>query len=45
MDPTTALAVICSTLIFAGWIVLPHAPASVETLALSEERRPVPVSA
>ena len=45
MDPTTVMAVICSVVVFAGWIVLPHSPATVKTVAVSEERQPVAVSA
>jgi hypothetical protein len=45
MDPTTVMAVICSVIVFAGWLVLPHSPSTVKTVAVSEERQPVPVSA
>jgi len=45
MDPTTVMAVICSVIVFAGWLVLPHSPAAVKTMALSEEREPVAISA
>jgi hypothetical protein len=46
MDATTVLAVICSAIVFAGWLVLPHsATATAKPLVVSEERTPVPVSA
>ena len=45
MDPTTVMAVICSVVVFAGWLVLPHSPATVKTVAVSEERKPVAISA
>lgn len=46
MDPTTVMAVICSVIVFAGWLVLPASPSSVKPAVLvSEERQPVPVSA
>lgn len=45
MDATTALAVICSVIVFTGWLVLPHSPAGVKTVQVSEERRPVAISA
>ena len=46
MDPTTIMAIICSVAVFAGWLVLPHSPAtSKPEVVVSEERRPVPVSA
>ncbi len=45
MDPTTIMAVICSVVVFAGWLVLPHSPATVERVAVSEERQPVRASA
>ena len=45
MDPTTIMAVICSVVVFAGWLVLPHSPTTVKTMAVSEERGPVRVSA
>lgn len=46
MDPTTVMAVICSAVVFAGWLVLPHSPTmTTRTVVLSEERQPVPVSA
>ncbi len=46
MDPTTVLAVICSVLVFAGWLVLPHSPTTVKpAVVVTEERQPVSVSA
>lgn len=45
MDATTALAIICSVIVFAGWLVLPHSPAAVKTVPVSERRQPVAVSA
>jgi hypothetical protein len=51
MDATTVIAVVCSVLIFAGWVVLPHsatsvkAATSVKPVAVSEERKPVAISA
>jgi hypothetical protein len=45
MDPTTVLAVICSVVVFAGWLVLPHSPTTVKPVAVAEERQPVAVSA
>jgi hypothetical protein len=45
MDPTTVIAVICSVVVFAGWLVLPHSAAPVKPVAISEERKPVAISA
>ena len=45
MDPTTVLAVICSVIVFAGWLVLPASPTAVKPVAVSEERTPVAISA
>jgi len=45
MDPTTVMAVLCSVVVFAGWLLLPHSATSVEPVVVSEERQPVPVSA
>lgn len=45
MDPTTVMAVVCSVVVFAGWLVLPHSPATVKTVVVAEERQRVPVSA
>ena len=45
MDPTTVMAVLCSVVVFAGWLLLPHSATSVKPVVVSEERQPVPVSA
>jgi hypothetical protein len=46
MDPTTVMAIVCSVIVFAGWLVLPHSPSAVKpALLVSEERQPVQVSA
>lgn len=45
MDATTVIAVVCSVIVFAGWIVLPHSATTVRPVAVSEERQPIPVSA
>ncbi len=45
MDATTVIAVICSAVVFAGWLVLPHSATTVKPVAVSEERQPIPVSA
>jgi hypothetical protein len=45
MDPTTVLAVICSAVVFVGWLVLPHSPTTIKPAAVSEERQPVRASA
>jgi hypothetical protein len=46
MDPTTIMAIICSVVVFAGWLVLPHSPTTVKpAVVVSEERPPVSVSA
>ena len=45
MDATTVLAVICSAIVLAGWIVLPHSATTVKVAAIvSEERERTPVS-
>ena len=45
MDPTTVIAVMCSVVVFAGWLVLPHsATTTVKVAAVSEERERTPVS-
>ena len=44
MDATTVLAVISCAIVFTGWLVLPHS-ATVKPRVVSEERKPVPVSA
>jgi len=45
MDATTVIAVICSVAVFAGWLVLPHSATTVKPVAVSEERKPVAISA
>jgi hypothetical protein len=46
MDATTVIAVICSVVVFAGWLVLPHSPTTVKpAVVVSEEREPARVSA
>jgi hypothetical protein len=45
MDPTTIMAVICSVIVFTGWVVLPHSPSVKPAVLVSEERQPVRVSA
>jgi hypothetical protein len=45
MDATTVIAVICSGVVFAGWLVLPHSATTAKQVALSEERKPVAISA
>jgi hypothetical protein len=45
MDATTVIAVVCSVVLFAGWLVLPHSAMTVKPVALSEERKPVAISA
>ncbi len=45
MDPTTVMAVVCSVVVFAGWLILPHSPTSIKPAVVSEEREPVRVSA
>jgi hypothetical protein len=44
MDATTVFAVISCAIVFAGWLVLPHTK-TVEPIVVSEERKPVAVSA
>lgn len=44
MDATTILAIICSAVVFCGWLVLPHS-AAPQPKAVSREARPVPISA
>ena len=45
MDATTVLAVICSAIVLAGWIVLPHSATTAKVAAVvSEERERTPVS-
>jgi hypothetical protein len=45
MDATTVIAVICSVVVFAGWLVLPHSATTVKPMAVGEERKPVAISA
>ena len=47
MDATTVIAVICSAIVLAGWLVLPHSATTTVKVAavVSEERTPVSVSA
>jgi hypothetical protein len=50
MDPTTVMAIVCSGIVFAGWLFMPHSPTTVKPVdvsedRLSEERQPVRVSA
>ena len=51
MDPTTIMAIICSGVVFAGWLFLPHSPATVKPEVIvsdvlaSEARQPVRASA
>ena len=45
MDATTLIAMICSVVVFAGWLVLPHSATTVKPVAVSEERKPVAISA
>jgi hypothetical protein len=46
MDATTVLAIVCSAIVLAGWVVLPHSAAVVKAPSIvTEERTPVSVSA
>jgi hypothetical protein len=45
MDATTVIAVVCSVVVFAGWLVLPHSATTVKPVAVAEERKPVAISA
>jgi len=47
MDATTVIAVICSAVVFVGWLVAPSTPTAAVKAAVpvSEERQPVAVSA
>ncbi len=45
MDPTTVMAVVCSVVVFAGWLLLPHSPTTVKPVVVSDEREPARVSA
>jgi len=44
MDPTTLMAVMCSVVVFAGWLILPHSATTLKPVVV-EEREPVQVSA
>jgi hypothetical protein len=46
MDATTVIAVICSAIVLAGWLVLPHSTTTTVKVAavVSEERERTPVS-
>ena len=44
MDATTILAIISCAVVFCGWLVLPHSPATA-TKVVSREAKPVPISA
>jgi hypothetical protein len=47
MDATTVIAVICSAVVFVGWLVAPSTPtvAIKASVPVSEERKPVAISA
>ena len=46
MDATTVIAVICSAVVFVGWLAAPTTPAAVKVAApVGPDRQPVPVSA
>lgn len=46
MDATTVLAIICSAVVFCGWLVLPHSAATTtKAVSREREREPVAVSA
>lgn len=46
MDATTIMAIICSVLVFGGWLALPASPKKVKPeVVVSEERERVAVSA
>ena len=45
MDATTVIAVISCAIVFCGWLVLPHSATTVKPRVVSEERKPVSVSA
>jgi hypothetical protein len=46
MDATTVIAVISCAIVLCGWLVLPHsATTTVKPLVVSEERKPVSISA
>ncbi|MEA2635632.1 MAG: hypothetical protein QOH92_2399 [Chloroflexota bacterium] len=45
MDATTVIAVISCAIVLCGWLVLPSSKAPVKPVVVSEERKPVSVSA
>jgi hypothetical protein len=45
MDATTVIAVISCAIVLAGWLVLPSKVTTVKPVVVSEERKPVSVSA
>jgi hypothetical protein len=46
MDATTVIAVICSAVVFVGWLAAPSGSTAVNAaVPVSEERQPIPVSA
>jgi hypothetical protein len=46
MDATTIMAIICSVLVFVGWLAVPAAPKTIKPeIVVSEERERVAVSA
>ena len=46
MDATTVIAVISCAIVLCGWLVLPSSKeATVKPIVVSEERKPVSVSA
>jgi hypothetical protein len=45
MDATTVIAIISCAIVLAGWLVLPHSTTTVKPVVVSEERKPVSVSA
>jgi hypothetical protein len=41
MDATTVLAIVCSAVVFCGWLVLPHSSApTVKAVSREPEREP-----
>jgi hypothetical protein len=45
MDATTVIAVISCAIVLCGWLVLPGSNTTVKPVVVSEERKPVSVSA
>ena len=45
MDATTVIAVISCAIVLGGWLVLPSSTPAVKPVLVSEERKPVSVSA